>query len=326
MTGQPLLSVRGLRKRFPLGQGWSSRVMNMEALDGIDLEVRMGEVVGIVGESGSGKTTLGRCVVRLVEPTSGEIRFNGRDLQSLSGRDLRRTRRRLQIVFQDPYGSLNPRLSVGQIVREPLEVHRIVPAGSVTGRVRDLLETVGLEASFAARYPHELSGGQRQRVAIARALAPQPDLIVADEPVSALDVSVQAQILEIFDELKGAGEVAMLFISHDLAVVERLADRVAVMYRGRIVEQAATQALIRNPRHPYTKALLSAVPDADPRLRRERVRLRPPTGRLHAPDSECPLARRCPLVDDVCHELDPALEEVSAGHLAACHFASNTRT
>ena len=322
MNDPALLTVRGLSKRFPLGRGWSGRSDALQAVAGVDLSIQRGEVLGLVGESGSGKTTLGRCILRLVEPSAGQIVFDGRSFGGLSGRDLRMARRRLQIVFQDPYASLNPRMSVGQIVGEPFSVHHIVPTRDVPGRVAELLETVGLDPSYAGRYPHELSGGQRQRVAIARALAPQPDLIVADEPVSALDVSVQAQILEIFERLKREAGIAMLFISHDLAVVERVADRVAVMYRGRIVEQAETRQLIRDPRHPYTKALLAAVPDADPRLRRERVRLRPELSGHLAPRTGCPLAARCPFVDDVCRESAPALERVSSDHLASCHFAS----
>lgn len=320
MTRETLLEVRGLRKTFPLGRGWTGRADELVAVDGVDLEIRRGEVLGLVGESGSGKSTLGRCVLRLIEPSGGTIRFDGRDFRALSGKGLRRARRRLQVVFQDPYASLNPRMTVGRTVSEALAVHRIVPDAAVPGRVRELLESVGLDASFVGRYPHELSGGERQRVAIARALAPGPDLIVADEPVSALDVSVQAQVLNVFRELKRSGEVSMLFISHDLAVVERMADRVAVLYRGRIVERASTAALIREPLHPYTRALLTAVPGAEARLRGERVRLRPGMAGSGRARGGCPLVPRCPFADDVCREIDPPLEAKAPGHVAACHM------
>ena len=268
---QPILSVRGLRKSFPIGRGWAGQAGALEALAGVDLDLHPGEVLGVVGESGSGKTTLGRCVLRLIQPSGGDVTLDGNDFLALRGRRLRRRRRRLGVVFQDPYTSLNPRMQIGQIVAEPLRVSRQATAGTVSEKVVELLERVGLEPRFITRYPHEMSGGQRQRVAIARAMATDPDILVADEPVSALDVSVQAQVLNLLLDLKREGGLAMLFISHDLAVVERIADRIAVMYAGRIVESAPTDRLISHPLHPYTQALLSAVPSVDPALRRDRV-------------------------------------------------------
>jgi ABC-type oligopeptide transport system ATPase subunit len=256
-NGDVLLSVRGLKTYFQLGQGWAGKRDVVRAVDGVDFDLRRGEVLGLVGESGSGKTTLGRSVARLVEPTAGGIRFDGSDFRQLSGKELRRTRRRLQIVFQDPYASLSPRMQIGQIVAEPLKLHRLVPPSQTKERVLELLGRVGIEPYFIYRYPHEMSGGQRQRIAIARVLALRPELIVADEPVSALDVSVQAQILKIFLDLKRTDGIAMLFVSHDIGVVERIADRISVMYRGLFVEQAPTDRLIRSPLHPYTKALLA---------------------------------------------------------------------
>ncbi len=320
--GDVLLSVRGLKTYFRLGQGWAGKRDVVRAVDGVDFDLQRGEVLGLVGESGSGKTTLGRSVARLVEPTAGDIRFDGRDFRQLSGKELRRARRQLQIVFQDPYASLSPRMQIGQIVAEPLRLHRLVPPSQTKGRVLELLGRVGIEPYFIYRYPHEMSGGQRQRIAIARALALEPELIVADEPVSALDVSVQAQILKIFLDLKRTDGIAMLFVSHDIGVVERIADRISVMYRGLFVEQAPTDRLIQSPLHPYTQALLAAVPGGSSRAGvggepQRHVRGEPPraTEELRG----CPFESRCPLAEQVCREVTPPLEPKAPGHDVACH-------
>jgi len=319
VSNSPILSVRGLRKSFSIGRGWGSRAGDLEAVAGVDLDLHPGEVLGIVGESGSGKTTLGRCILRLVRPSGGEVTLDGLDFLSVRGRKLRRRRRRLGVVFQNPYSSLNPRMQTGQIVAEPLRARGEMSRGAMSEKVVDLLERVGIEPRLMSRYPHQLSGGQRQRIAIARALATDPDVLVADEPVSALDVSVQAQILNLLLELKREGRLAMLFISHDLAVVERVADRISVMYAGRIVESARTDRLISHPLHPYSQALLSAVPSVDPTLPRERLRLRDDSsGRGH---SGCPMAGRCPIAQDECRSEMPRLEPVTPGHVVACHMA-----
>ena len=315
----PVLSVRGLRKSFG-ARSYSGRAgAPMEAVAGVDLDLVPGEVLGIVGESGSGKTTLGRCVLRLTEPSAGAIELNGADFRVLRGRKLRRRRRRLGVVFQDPYASLNPRMQVGSTLAEAVRVSSGGAAADIGSRVSQLLERVGLEPHFASRYPHEMSGGQLQRVAIARALATAPDVLIADEPVSALDVSVQAHILNLLMDLKGQDGLAMLFISHDLAVVERIADRIAVMYRGEIVESGPTGRLMAHPMHPYTQALLSAVPSVDPAFARERVRLRNREGRAHT--GGCPLVDRCPVRQDICQDEKPPLELLLAGHRVACHLA-----
>lgn len=264
-----LLSASDLKIYFPFGNRWFGNQQWVKAVDGVDLTIKRGEVLGLVGESGSGKTTLGRSLLRLVEPTEGKILFDGENLETISPKKLRALRRRMQIIFQDPYGSLNPRMQIKQIIGEPLRLHRMVPKHQIEEKVASLLSNVGMESYFMHRYPHEFSGGQRQRIAIARVLALEPDFIVADEPVSALDVSVQAQILNLLIELQRKEGIAMLFISHDLAVVERVADRIAVMYQGKIVEEAETERLISSPQHSYTKALLAAVPEADPARKRK---------------------------------------------------------
>ena len=274
-----LISVRGLKTYFPFGSRWFGTRGVVKAVDDVEFEIKRGQVLGLVGESGSGKTTLGRSILRLIEPSEGEVYFEGQDILRISPRDFRMIRRRMQIVFQDPYATLNPRMQIKQIIAEPLLFHKMVPPKKVTSRVIELLAQVGMEAYFMYRYPHEFSGGQRQRVAIARALSMEPDFIVADEPVSALDVSVQAQIINILLRLQKKMKLAILFISHDLAVVESIADRIAVMREGKIVEEAGTDYLIRYPHHPYTKSLLRSVLDVDPTKRR------PVKRRISAPDT-----------------------------------------
>jgi oligopeptide/dipeptide ABC transporter ATP-binding protein len=323
--GAPLLEVRNLVKHFTVGGGLFGGAHGLvRAVDDVSFAIHRGETLGLVGESGCGKTTTGRAILRLDPPTSGQVLFEGRDLGALEEADLRAVRRRMQVIFQDPYSSLNPRMTIGQIIAEPLAVHGLVrDGGARAARVRDLLGRVGLLPQHASRYPHELSGGQRQRVGIARALAMEPALIVCDEPVSALDVSIQAQIINLLEDLQRDLGLTYLFIAHDLAVVRHISDRIAVMYLGRIVEIADRIALYENPQHPYTKALLAAVPIPDPELeaRRERVvlggevpsPLRPPPG--------CVFHPRCPLAVDRCRDIVPELREVGAGHRAACLLA-----
>jgi oligopeptide/dipeptide ABC transporter ATP-binding protein len=315
----PLLSVRRLTKYFPVRSGLFGRATGqVRAVDGISLDVGHGETLGIVGESGCGKTTLGRTILRLVEPTSGDIRFDGVDVRALKGKDLRAMRRNMQIIFQDPFSSLNPRMTIGATVREGLTVHRIAEGAAANQRVRQLLEEVGLRGEYASKYPHEFSGGQRQRVGIARALAVEPRFIVCDEPVSALDVSVQAQIVNLLADLRRRRGLTMLFISHDLSVVEYLSDRVIVLYLGRIVELAPARELYAHPRHPYTRALLSATPVPDPDAKRSRIVL---SGELPSPanpPSGCVFHTRCPHATDLCKREAPSLEATSPGHTVAC--------
>ncbi len=317
--GDILLNVSDLKTYFPFGGRWLGARRWVRAVDGVDLTVKRGEVLGLVGESGSGKTTFGRSVLRLIEPTSGSIQFDGIDVLGLSGVQMRRLRKRMQVVFQDPYTSLSPRMQIGQIIAEPLRLHGIVPEDGVEDRVIELLGKVGLETYFRHRYPHEMSGGQRQRIAIARALALEPDFIVADEPVSALDASVQAQILNILLELQRSEGITLLLISHDLAVVERVANRIAVMYRGKIVEIAEAGQLIDAPVHPYTQALISAVPRGVPGRREARVRLPPEPPSLAGPTTGCPFAPRCAEVQGICRVANPKLERKYGGNEAACH-------
>ncbi|MBV8911426.1 MAG: ATP-binding cassette domain-containing protein [Acetobacteraceae bacterium] len=315
-----MLEVRDLRKWYPVGGGFLGRRREMvRAVDGVSFDVRRGEVLSLVGESGSGKTTVGRTVLRLQPPTGGSIRFDGRDITALSRRQMRPLRQRMQLVFQDPYASLNPRMTVERIVAAPLEIHR--SGGTRAGRrakVEQALQLVGLLPEHARRYPHEFSGGQRQRVGIARALITEPELLVADEPVSALDVSVQAQVVNLLLELKRRLGLTVLFIAHDLAVVGHISDRVAVMYLGRIAELAETRALFATPRHPYTEALLSAAPVANPALRRRRIVLPGDVPSPLNPPSGCSFRTRCPYALPACAGEIPALREVAPGHWKAC--------
>jgi oligopeptide/dipeptide ABC transporter ATP-binding protein len=317
----PLLAVRDLVKHFPVSRGVFRRhVGAVRAVDGISLDVMPGETLALVGESGCGKTTAGRSILRLIEPTSGEIRFDGVDVRALAGEALRRLRRQMQIIFQDPFSSLNPRMTVGAIVREGLTIHQLAEGAAADARVRELLDEVGLRADVASRYPHEVAGGQRQRIGIARALAVQPRFIVCDEPVSALDVSVQAQVINLLEDLQREHRLAYLFIAHDLSVVEHIADRVAVMYLGRIVEHADGAELYRQPIMPYTQALLSAVPIPDPTRERQRIILSGDVPSPANPPTGCPFHPRCPhpRKDEACTRLVPPLEEKEPGHFAAC--------
>jgi oligopeptide/dipeptide ABC transporter ATP-binding protein len=320
----PLLEVRNLVKHFTVGGGVFGGQAVVRAVDDVSFTIPRGETLGLVGESGCGKTTTGRAILWLDPPTAGQVLFEGRDLATLDEGGLRDMRRRMQVIFQDPYSSLNPRMTVGQMLAEPLAVHRIVrePAARAA-RVRQLLGRVGLLPQHAARYPHELSGGQRQRVGIARALAMEPSLIVCDEPVSALDVSIQAQIINLLEDLQAELGLAYLFIAHDLAVVRHISDRIAVMYLGRIVEIADRRALYEDPQHPYTRALLAAVPIPDPELeaRRQRVVLRGEVPSPLAPPSGCVFHPRCPIAIDRCAGEIPPLREVRPGHWAACLLA-----
>lgn len=317
----PLVRVRNLTKHFPIRSGLLQRQTGaVKAVDGVSFDIAPGETLALVGESGCGKTTTGRTVLRLIEPTSGEIFFDGIDVRALRGEPLRKLRRRMQIVFQDPYGSLNPRMTVGAAIKEGLIVHRLAEGKAADARVAELLDEVGLRAEYADRYPHEFSGGQRQRVGIARALAVQPSFIVCDEPVSALDVSVQAQVVNLLRDLQRDRKLAYLFIAHDLAVVAHMADRVAVMYLGKIVELATRATLFASARMPYTKALLSAVPVPDPNSTRTRILLPGEPPSPANPPSGCVFHPRClhPAKDADCARIVPLLEEKSPGHFVAC--------
>jgi oligopeptide/dipeptide ABC transporter ATP-binding protein len=318
----PLLLVDGLRKTYGPGRGPVGPGGPPAAVADVSFAVARGETLALVGESGAGKSTIARCLVRLDEPDAGRIRFDGAEIAHLRGRALRGFRRRVQIVFQDPHGSLNPRMRVGAAVREPLEVHRLARGAEADARVGALFAEVGLDPDYRTRFPHELSGGQRQRVGIARALAVGPDLLVLDEPVSALDVSVQAQVLALLRDLQERRSLTYLFIAHDLAVVRQMADRIAVLYRGRIVEEAPTARLLADPRHPYTQTLLSAVPRIEVDARRARLRLRLPDGSAAA-GGGCPFAPRCPdpRRNERCGRDFPPMLAVAPSHRAACHFA-----
>jgi oligopeptide transport system ATP-binding protein len=328
-----LLSIKNLKMYFPITKGviFQRHVGDIKAVDNVSFDIKRGETLGLVGESGCGKSTTGRAILQLYRPTGGAVEFEGQDLTSLKGEGLRRMRRNMQMIFQDPYASLNPRMTVGSIVGEPLEVHNILSGKARQERVKELLNIVGLNPYFINRYPHEFSGGQRQRIGVARALAVQPDFIVCDEPISALDVSIQAQVINLLEDLQGEFGLTYLFIAHDLAVVRHISDRIAVMYLGKIVELTDRDTLYREPLHPYTQALLSAVPIPDPLAEMERVKKRvilqgdvpspanPPKG--------CNFCTRCPMKDEAmkqkgidCAAVEPEFKEVSPGHWTACHL------
>ncbi len=318
-----LLEVKNLKVHFPVKHGLFSRVRAyVKAVDDVSLSIAPGETLGLVGESGCGKTTLGRAIIRLLEPTSGSVMLDGEDITKLSGEALRTRRRKFQMIFQDPYGSLNPRMTVSQIIGEAIDIHDLADTlAAQRARITDLLRDVGLDPSHAERYPHEFSGGQRQRIGIARALAVEPKLIVCDEPVSALDVSVQAQIVNLLMDLQQQRGLTYLFIAHDLAVVEHISHRVMVMYLGRAVEIAEAKKLVREPKHPYTQALLSAVPVVDPDSKRKRIMLPGDVPSPIAPPPGCTFHPRCPVKEARCEQDIPQLREIEPGHWVSCHLA-----
>ena len=321
---QPLLAVEGLTKHFPIMQGvFRRQVGTVKAVDGLDFEIRERETLGLVGESGCGKSTAGRVILRLHPATSGRIVFQGKDITALEGEALRRLRPRMQMIFQDPQDSLNPRMTVGSIIGEPLLEHGTSKFRALRARVEELLDAVGLDPGFTNRYPHEFSGGQRQRIGVARALALNPEFIVCDEPIAALDVSIQAQVVNLLEDLQERFGLTYLFISHDLSMIRHIADRVAVMYLGKIVELASSEALYREPLHPYTRALLSAVPIHDPELeeRRERVILTGDVPSPAKPPPGCRFSTRCPMAAPECSQREPQWRELRPGHRVACHFA-----
>ncbi len=323
----PLVQVRHLKKYFPVTRGLiiQRHVGDIKAVDDVSFNIYSGETLGLVGESGSGKTTVGRTMLRLYEPTDGQVIFDETDLMSIRGGELRHMRRRMQMIFQDPYASLNPRMTVGSIVGEPLEVHGIAHGKEKRERVQELLRLVGLNPYFVNRYPHEFSGGQRQRIGIARALALNPDLIVCDEPISSLDVSIQAQVVNLLEELQGRLGLTYLFIAHDLSMVRHISDRMAVMYLGKIVELTDRDEIYLNPLHPYTQALMSAVPVPDPAVeeKRQRIILEGDIPSPANPPVGCNFNTRCPVAIEACFEVEPEFVEVKQGHFCACHLVRN---
>jgi oligopeptide transport system ATP-binding protein len=322
-AGQPLVSVSDLKMWFPISSGILQRTTgHVHAVDGVDLEVKAGETVGLVGESGCGKSTLGRAITRLLEPTAGTVRFKGADITHVRGQKLRALRREMAMIFQDPYASLDPRQTVGDIIGEPMDVHGLAKGKERQERIRELLRVVGMNPRYADRYPHEFSGGQRQRIGIARALAVEPTFIVCDEPISALDVSIQAQIINLLEKLQSKFNLTYLFIAHDLSVVKHISNRIAVMYLGKIMEVAPSAQLYRRPRHPYTGSLMSAIPIPDPavELRRERFILQGDVASPVNPPSGCRFRTRCPRAREHCAEEIPPLEAFGADQRAACFY------
>ena len=319
---EALLKVENLQKYFPIRKGIviQKHVGDVKAVDGVSFEIRRGETLGMVGESGCGKSTIGRTILRLLEPTGGKVTFEGKVLNDFSGEDMRKMRSQMQMIFQDPYASLNPRMTVGDIIGEPILIHGGSNRLERENRVRKLLDVVGLSPYHGARYPHEFSGGQRQRIGIARALSVNPKLIVCDEPVSALDVSIQAQVINLLEDLQKEFELTYLFIAHDLSVVKHISNRVVVMYLGKAVELSESEELYRNPLHPYTIALLSAIPLPDPMVKKERIILKGDVPSPVNPPSGCRFHTRCPKAQGICKEQEPEFKDIGNGHYVACHF------